>query len=103
MLALNRASLHHAEPEGEEATEPSPLPAAAHTGFAIHRQESRPVGVAAPEEARREPAAAAPAPHAKKRRGSAPMIFSLQAPPMLEPTLRPTRGRTSPGARAHGE
>ena len=77
MLALNRASLHTLEPEGEEAPaarsgrRPS-LPAATHKVNAIHRQVSEPAGGEA--QAARGPAAGVPI----GRRYSAPsMVFSV--------------------------
>jgi len=77
MLALNRASLHTLEPEGEEAQaarsgrRPS-LPAATHKVNAIHRQVSEPAGEEA--QAARRPAAGVPI----GRRYSAPsMVFSV--------------------------
>ena len=77
MLALNRASLHTLEPEGEEAPaarsgrQPS-LPAATHKVNAIHRQVSEPAGEEA--QAARRPAAGVPI----GRRYSAPsMVFSV--------------------------
>jgi len=82
MLALNRASLHTLEPEGEEAPaarsgrRPS-LPAATHKVNAIHRQVSEPEGEGA-QAARSGPGGPPAAAGRLGRRYSAPsMVFSV--------------------------